>query len=77
VSESDEYTTTSHGWKVKPVTMKLNKPPRNDMTVTVQVELTRWYQLRYWTAVQLIRAAGWLLNSSIEAIREEVENANP
>lgn len=76
MSESDEYATTPHGWKAKPVVMRLNKPPRNEMAVTVRIELTRWYQLRYWTAVQLIRAVGWLLNSNIEVVREEVDNAN-
>ena len=81
MTEHDEYLHVdleeaggAARFEVKRINTRLNKMPRNDMTatVTVDIELTRLFQLRYWTAVQLLRVIGWLLNSNIRVIREEV-----
>lgn len=56
---------------------KLDKLPRNDLTVEITIEKTWLYHLRYWLAIQAIKFAATMLNSDVEFKRgdDEAERA--
>ena len=43
-----------------------NKMPRTKMKATVYIKLTKWFLLRKWLGVQLIKMGAWAWNSQVE-----------
>ena len=55
----------------KIMTVDVDEVPVDNMTVTVNLQFTRLYRLRFWAGVQALKFITWIWSCDIELVEEE------